>query len=107
MIAIGSYRPRWSSVPAGIPAKGWTRSDGRSYVDVDVSIAMDHLILAATELGLGTCWVANFDPVVAREILGLPTGVEPIVFTPLGYPADASRRKVRKGLHELVRFDSW
>jgi nitroreductase len=91
----------------GIPAQTWCRSDGKNYNDVDVTIAMDHLILAATNLGLGTCWVAAFNPAAAREVLGLPDGVEPIAFTPLGYPADQPRSKERKALSELVRYEKW
>jgi len=91
----------------GIPAQAWSRSDGKNYNDVDVSIAMDHLILAATDLGLGTCWVAAFNPAAARQVLGLPDGVEPVAFTPLGYPADQPRPKERKALSELVRYEKW
>jgi nitroreductase len=90
-----------------IPAEGWVRMDGKPYTDVDVAIAMDHLILAATTLGLGTCWIAAFDPKAAREVLGLPDGVEPVVFTPLGYPADRPGAKKRKPLSELVRYERW
>ncbi len=68
-----------------IPDKAWVRRDGKNYCDVDVAIAMEHLILAATDVGLGTCWIAAFDPAAAREVLGLPNSVEPIAFTPLGY----------------------
>jgi nitroreductase len=67
---------------------------------------MDHLILAATDLGLGTCWIAAFDPTAAREVLELPDGVEPIVFTPLGYPADQLRGKQRKAISDLVQFET-
>jgi nitroreductase len=91
----------------GIPAQGWVRRDGKNYTEVDVAIAMDHLILAATDLGLGTCWVAAFDAIAAREVLGLPEGVEPIAFTPLGYPADEPGPKKRKPLSELVRYEHW
>lgn len=92
----------------GVPAQGWVRrDDGRNYTDVDVTIVMDHLILAAADLGLGTCWIAAFDPVAAREVLGLPDGVEPIAFTPLGYPADQPKPKERKPLSELVRYERW
>ena len=90
-----------------IPAEGWVRVDGKVYTDVDVAIAMDHLILAATDLGLGTCWIAAFDPAAAREVLGLPEGVEPIAFTPLGYPADQPSAKDRRPLSELVRYERW
>jgi nitroreductase len=91
----------------GIPGEGWVRMDGKSYVDVDVTIAMDHLILAATELELGTCWIAAFDPTAAREVLSLPEGAEPIVMTPLGYPADQPRSKERKAISDLVRYGRW
>jgi nitroreductase len=91
----------------GLAGQGWVRMDGKPYVDVDVAIMMDHLILAATDLGLGTCWIAAFDPAAAREVLGLPEGVEPIAFTPLGYPADRRRPKKRKALPELVRYERW
>lgn len=88
----------------GFPGQNWVRRDGKNYNDVDVAIVMDHLILAAADLGLGTCWIGAFDPAAAREVLELPEGVEPIVFTPLGYPADTIRPKRRKDLAELVRY---
>jgi len=91
-----------------VPSEGWVRHDGKNYCDVDVAIVMDHLILAAAELGLGTCWVAAFHVPTAREVLGLPDDVEPVVFTPLGYPAEhAVPAKRRKALSELVKYDRW
>jgi len=92
----------------GVPALGWVRSDDhRRYMDVDVAIVMDHLILEATNQGLGTCWIAAFNAEAAREILELPENVEPLIFTPLGYPADVPEVKVRKPLEELVRYERW
>ena len=85
------------------PGEGWVRMDGKGYTDVDAAIAFDHLVLAATELGLGTCWIAAFDPAAAREVLDLPADLEPIAFTPLGYPADKPRSKARKPLSDLVQ----
>jgi len=90
-----------------VPGEAWQRSDGKSYADVDATIAMDHLILAATALGLGTCWVAAFDPDAAREVLGLPADVEPLAFTPLGYPDQAARGTARRPLAELVKEERW
>jgi nitroreductase len=90
-----------------LPGEAWRRRDGRNYADVDATIAMDHLILAATAEGLGTCWVAAFDPIAAREVLGLPDGADPIAFTPLGYPADTLRPRQRRPLAELVYRDRW
>ena len=91
----------------GLPGKAWSRRDGKNYVFVDTTIAMDYITLAATDLGLGTCWVAAFNPEAAREVLNLPDTVEPVAFTPLGYPADQLKPKERKPLSELVRYDSW
>lgn len=92
----------------GLPDQGWVRRyDGENYTLVDVTIAMDHIILAATELGLGTCWIAAFDPAAAREVLGLPNEVVPVAFTPLGYPDDQPKPKKRKDLSDLVRYERW
>lgn len=85
-----------------IPRKNWVRSDGRNYSDVDAAIVADHIILAATELGLGTCWIGAFNAAAAREAVGLGEDFEPVVFTPLGYPESAGPQKVRKALDELV-----
>jgi len=91
----------------GLPGEAWIRSDGKSYCDVDAAIVFDHLTLAAADLGLGTCWIGAFDAIAAREVLGFPDDVEPIAFTPLGYPADQVKPKNRKPLSELVRYGRW
>ncbi len=91
----------------GVPSQGWVHRDGKTYWEVDVAIAMDHLILAAANLGLGTCWIAAFDRQAARDVLGLPNDVEPLLFTPLGYPADKAGPKMRKSIEQLVRYEKW
>ncbi|MDZ7724709.1 MAG: nitroreductase family protein [candidate division KSB1 bacterium] len=88
------------------PDEAWSRMDGRNYADVDTVIAMDHLILAATEQGLGTCWIAAFDPEAVREVFLLQENWEPIALTPLGYAADAPKPKQRKSVQERVIFAS-
>ncbi len=88
----------------GLRGEVWKGEHGRDYLGVDVAIVMDHLILAATDLGLGTCWIGAFDADAAREILDLPDDAEPIIFTPLGYPADTPKPRERKPLNELVRY---
>jgi nitroreductase len=87
-----------------VEAEAWRRRDGKGYADVDTTIALDHLILAAHDLGLGTCWIGAFDPAAAREVLGIERGLEPLAFTPLGYPADEPRPKKRRPVSDLVRF---
>lgn len=86
-----------------IPEKAWIRSDGRNYADIDAAIAMDHLILAATEEGLATCWVAAFKVSILKSILKLPPGVEPIAMTPIGYPQDIPEPTYRKPIEDIVK----
>jgi nitroreductase len=85
-----------------LPDQAWRRRDGTNYSHVDVAIVMDHLILAATGEGLGTCWVAAFDVEAARAVLDLPVEWEPVVFTPLGYAAGKAPTKERKPLEVLI-----
>lgn len=87
--------------------EGWVRRDGKNYSEVDTTIVMDHLILTATSLGLGTCWIAAFNLEAAREVLNIPDNVLPLLFTPLGYPAIEPESKTRKKMEELVKFDKW
>jgi len=91
----------------GIPEQSWIRADGKSYLDVDIAIVMDHISLAAANLGLGTCWVASFDVDAARKILHIPSEVEPIIMMSLGYPAGSPGEKERKSLDELVSYELW
>jgi len=105
-------RPWFTQAPlvlcvVAVPGEAWRRMDGKPYDEVDATIAMDHLILTAASMGLGTCWVAAFDPVAAREVLGLPDDVEPLAFTPLGYPTSQASPKKRRPLDELVRYERW
>jgi nitroreductase len=91
-----------------LPKEGWVRKyDGWNAAEVDATIAMTHIVLAAANEGLGTCWIAAFDPKAAREVLGLPAGVVPSAFTPLGYPADSIPPKKRKPVDEIVRRERW
>jgi nitroreductase len=89
------------------PNNAWVRRDGKNFADVDATIVMDHIILAAASLKLGTCWIGAFDAEATREILKLPDDVEPLVFTPIGYPADEIGEKKRKELSELVKYQHW
>ena len=93
-----------------LPQEAWVRSyDGKNYAMVDGAIALDHMTLAAAELGLGTCWIGAFDPAAAREILGLPDGVEIVGMTPLGFPdvEPNPRPRSRRPLGETVMKERW
>ena len=94
-------------VGCNIPSKAWIRDDKANYSVVDIAIVMDHLILQAAALGLGTCWIGAFNADATRQILGLPEGVDPIVMPPLGYPDAPPRGTERKPLEQLVRYERW
>jgi nitroreductase len=92
-----------------LPEIGWMRKkyDDKSYAVVDAAIVVDHITLQAADLGLATCWIGDFNPQTARAFLALPDDVEPVAFTPLGYPLDQPQPKKRKDLADLVRYDTW
>jgi nitroreductase len=91
----------------GIQEQGWIRADGKPYLDVDIAIVMDHVSLAAADLGLGTCWIASFDVDATREMLHIPTEAEPIIIMTLGYPDDELGEKERKPINDLVSYETW
>ncbi|HPR33727.1 MAG TPA: nitroreductase family protein [Prolixibacteraceae bacterium] len=88
----------------GRHSSAWKRGgDGKDHTDIDAAIAIDHLTLQAADLGLGTCWVCNFDVQKTSEFLALKPDEEPIALIPLGYPASENIPvKKRKGIDELV-----
>jgi nitroreductase len=81
----------------------WVRSDGKAHGDIDVAIAVEHLCLAATEQGLATCWVCNFDAQLCSQLFSYAEGEEPVVLIPIGYPADEAKPKVRKEMNEILK----
>ena len=81
----------------------WVRRDGKHHGDIDIAIAVEHLCLAATEQGLATCWVCNFDAALCKELFALPDNEEPAVIIPLGYAADDIKPKIRKAIDEIVK----
>jgi nitroreductase len=60
--------------------------------------------MAATELGLGTCWICSFNTDIAKDFLKLEENIEPIVLIPVGYAAEPNREKIRKTTEEIITF---
>lgn len=103
------YKREWlATAPCIIVActnhdESWhRRADNKDHADIDIAIAVEHLCLAATEQGLGTCWVCNFDAAQCREVLGLSGNLEPAVLIPVGYAEDEPAEKKRKPLNEIL-----
>jgi len=123
LIAKTSLINRWlKTAPVLIiacadPILSTTRNNLEYYM-VDVSIALEHLILAATDIGLGTCWVNEFNEKEVKELLEIPKRIRVVALTPLGYPvgtkgiaetitASLFKRKKRKTLDEVVHHEHW
>lgn len=74
---------------------------------VDLSIAIDHMTLAAYEEGLGTCWIGAFSQDEARDILEIPPSCTIVSLLTLGFPNQEGRSKNRKTLEEIVCYDTY
>jgi nitroreductase len=81
------------------PAQKWSR--------VDLAIALEHMVLAAVEKGLGTCWIGAFDPERMGAQLGVPKGLVVTACLTLGYPDEAPEARGRKNLNDLVHWEKY
>lgn len=85
--------------------KAWTRADGKNHADIDIAILADHITLAATDMGLATCWVCNFDAKLISELFNLDSNCKPLVLLPIGVPAtDEIPPKKRLALDDFVTY---
>jgi nitroreductase len=78
--------------------------DQKPHGDIDVSISVEHICMAATERGLGTCWVCNYKPEPLAELFPQPEEFEAVAIIPLGHIAEDCpfAEKKRKDLDEIV-----
>lgn len=74
---------------------------------VDLSISLEHIVLQAVELGLGTCWIEAFYPDEVREILGIPQDVDVSGILTVGYPAESPEARPRKSIEEITCWERW
>lgn len=92
--------------------KSWKRSfDQKDHANIDLSIAIDHMTLAATDLGLATCWICHFDVKKCKEVLNIPEHIEPIALLPVAYPKDEVNIErhdtQRNKLNEIVKWETF
>jgi nitroreductase len=91
----------------------WKRPfDNKDILDIDASIVTTHMMLQATELGLGTVWVCYFDPSLLKEEFNIPEGIEPVNILAIGYAAGEGlspdrHDKTRKPLEATVSYESF
>ncbi len=92
--------------------------DDFNYYAIDVAISFEHLVLVATEEGLGTCWIGSFEEDKIKAILNIPDEYDIIALTPLGYPKDKEKlwdktvkfiagSKKRKSFEEIICYEKW
>lgn len=103
-------------VACGDPSKSGFKNDQHYYL-VDVAIAFEHFILAATNEGLGTCWMGGFDEETVKDLLGIPSEIRVVALTSIGYPSDDGLfskaiktivgSKNRKPIEEIVHSEKW
>jgi len=82
---------------------------------IDVAIATDHLVLRATDLGIGTCWIGWFNEKELKRMLKIPSGFKIAALVALGYPAEESTNEgiggiapgARKGLSEITSYNTF
>jgi len=80
---------------------------GQAIGPIDVSIAIEHMCLQATELGLATCWIGSFYPDKVRAVVEIPEEVEIIELLALGHPADSPKEHRREPIESVVSFEKW
>jgi nitroreductase len=74
---------------------------------LDMGISMEHMMLAATEKGLGTCWIGRFDEKVVKETLGIPESIRVVALMTIGYADESPAPKERKSLEEMTSRNKW
>ena len=91
----------------------WIRPfDKKHMVDIDATIATTHMMLEATEQGLGSCWITYFDPGIIRQEFNLPPHVEPVNILALGYaaeepPSSGRHARERRPLEDFLRYETF
>lgn len=95
-------------IAVGDKNSSWIRqADNYNFLETDLAIAMDHMILAAEAEGVGTCWISAFDNKLLRKALQLTDNEVIYSITPLGYQNEGyqkSRKKIRKEIDEVIQF---
>jgi nitroreductase len=74
---------------------------------IDLAIAFDHMMLAAINEGLGSCWIGRFSQDQAKQVMGISDNYVVFSMLTLGFPADEGRIKIRKSLDELVCYEAF
>jgi len=83
--------------------------DGAKLPEIDGTRAIQSMVLAAWDMGIGSCWITNFYDDAVKDMLGVPQRMRLITVMPFGYPVEpkTTRKKTRKALDEIVHLEKF
>lgn len=96
LIVVACARPEASGRRAGL-----------DYFLLDMGIAVEHLVLEAASLGLGTCWVGSFDEEQVRQALAIPSEMRVVAMVPVGLPDEEPSRRRWRSMEEILSWNRW
>ena len=82
-------------------------SRGELYAIQDATASVMNIMLAATNIGLGTCWIGAFDEEIVRDILHIPVGERPVAMVPIGFPDEDPVMPQRMDLDQIIHREMW
>jgi len=111
LIAAGALPAKTREVFVPSLKKGGMSADIKWHLLIaatgNTDIAIEHMVLHAVELGLGTCWVRWFDDNKVKEILEIPKNIDIIALLPIGYPAEDPPQRPRFDLQKIVYYEKY
>ncbi|MCW4020347.1 MAG: nitroreductase family protein [Candidatus Bathyarchaeota archaeon] len=78
---------------------------GNKWSTVDVTIALENMVLAAEAQGLGSCWVGDFKESEVKNLLSIPDRLKVVALVAFGYPAEKPYPRGKKSLKEIVHYN--
>jgi len=95
------------AIVVGCSNSEYVMTCGQAIGPIDVSIALEHICLQATELGLASCWIGSFEAEKVRTILDIPPDINIVELMAVGYPADSAKQPNRLSKEEIICYNKW
>lgn len=105
LVAAGVFTPEQIASYPGLNSVPQSEAELKKFVPhlmLNVAIAIEHIILTATDLGLGSCWVQLFNPKAVMQAVNLPPNYVVVALVPIGYPAQDPPARPRIKLEEII-----
>ena len=80
---------------------------GRKWSTVDISIALQNMVIAAWGLGIGSCWIGDFKEAQVKRLLNIPEDRKVIALVTFGYPAEKIESRQKKPMDEIVSYNKF